>query len=131
MKTCDAYSKGIEGQYQIGSYQRWVLKVALVTDEFDFNPYPEFFSDITHEITGIGYEAGGKELVKEVPYYHALSRNTVVMMFKDTTWEDATITARGMVIYEYTGDEATSIVWHCRDFGSNKSCERSNFTIQM
>jgi hypothetical protein len=83
--------------------------------------------DVTNEVTGTGYTAGGQALT-------TLSVTAVGTQGKwtadPTTWASSTITARYAVIYKHRGgassaDELVLIV----DFGADKSSSGGNFTI--
>jgi hypothetical protein len=77
------------------------------------------------EVTGTGYTAGGNTLtVSQIP---TSSGTTSYINFSDTTWSNATITARGALIYESTANKAVAVL----DFGSDKASSASNFTIQF
>ncbi len=122
VSNCDKYSRGREGQYQLGSYHAGILKVALVTSSFEFDPdIHKFFSDVTGEVEGFGYEAGGKRIIQRIPYYKAIDYGLVSLSFEDTTWPYSAITARGAIIYEFTGTVSTGRILDYRDFGADKS----------
>jgi hypothetical protein len=48
----------------------------------------------------------------------------------DVVWTSSTITARGAVLYKDTGTPSTSPLICYIDFGSNKSSNGADFTIQ-
>ena len=105
------------------------IKVALVTSSYTPNIDTHvFFSDVTNEVTGTGYTAGGKTLTTPV-----VSADTTddegVFDADDTTWATSTITARGAVIYKSTGTSSTSPLIAYIDFGSDKISSAGNFTI--
>ena len=84
-------------------------------------------SDITNEVTGTGYTAGGQALT-------TLAVNTSGTQAKWTadnvTWASSSITARYAYLYKHRGglasaDELVLIV----DFGADKTSSGGNFTI--
>lgn len=84
-------------------------------------------SDVTNEVTGTGYTAGGQALTT----LSVTASGTQGKWTADpTTWASSTITARYAVIYKHRGgaasaDELVQIV----DFGSDKTSSGGNFTI--
>ena len=48
----------------------------------------------------------------------------------DVTWSNSTIKARYAVIYKDTGTTTTSPLMACIDFGTEKSSENAEFTVQ-
>lgn len=106
------------------------IKVALVTSSYTPNQDThDFFNDITNEVTGTGYTAGGATLgTKSVTQDD--TDNEGVFDAADTTWSSSTITARGAVVYKDTGVDSTSNLICYFDFGSDQSSSSGDFTIQ-
>lgn len=96
------------------------IKVALVTSSYTPNQdVHDFFDDITNEVSGTGYTAGGASLANKV----VSADNTDdegVFDADDVTWTTSTITARGAVVYKSTGTASTSPLICYIDFGSDK-----------
>ena len=106
------------------------IKVALVTSSYtpDQDNH-DYFDDITNEVTGTGYTAGGATLTnKSVTQDN--TDNEGVFDADDVTWSNSTITARGAVLYKDTGTASTSPLICYFDFGEDKSSANGNFTIQ-
>lgn len=106
------------------------IKVALVTSTYTPNIDTHvFFSDVTNEVSGTGYTAGGASLASKV-----VSTDTTddegVFDANDVTWTTSTITARGAVLYKSTGTSSTSPLICYFDFGSNQTSSAGDFTIQ-
>jgi hypothetical protein len=106
------------------------IKVALVTSSYTPNiDTHEFYDDVTNEVTGTGYTAGGAVLGSQ-----AVTTNTTddegVFDAADVTWSASTITARGAVIYKNTGTASTSPLIAYIDFTEDKVSSSGNFTIQ-
>jgi len=75
------------------------------------------------EVVGTGYTAGGEVLdVSQIP---TSSGTTAFIDFADETWSNATITARGALIYNSTDNTAVAVL----DFGSDKTSSAGDFTI--
>ncbi len=106
------------------------IKVALVTASYtpDQDAH-DFFNDVTNEVSGTGYTAGGNALDNKAVTADNTD-NEGVFDADDETWGSSTITARGAVIYKDTGNAATSPLICYIDFGSDKSSSNGNFTLQ-
>jgi len=100
------------------------FKVALFTSSASLDAGTTAYS-ATNEVSGDGYSSGGNTLTKINP---ASSGTTAFTDFANTTWSSSTITARGAVIYNSTdSDKAVAVL----DFGSDKSSDTGDFTIQF
>jgi len=95
-------------------------KIALYTALADLGPATTIYTTVG-EITGTGYVAGGKVLTNIVP---ASSDDTAFISFLNVTWDPASFTARGALIYNQTTGSAVAIL----DFGSDKTCT-TTFTV--
>lgn len=85
-------------------------------------------SDITSEVTGTGYTAGGKAIVPTVTKDTTNHRTTLV--FPQITWTTSTITARKAVYYKARGGAASADELVCvDDFGSDVSTTAGTFTL--
>lgn len=105
------------------------IKVALVTSSYtpDIDAHTKF-SDVTNEVSGTGYSAGGNTLASLA----VTADNTDdegVFDASDTNWANSTITARGAVVYKSTGTASTSPLVCYFDFGSDQISSSGNFTI--
>lgn len=106
------------------------IKVALVTSSYtpDFDAH-DYFDDVTDEVTGTGYSAGGAALASKTVTLDA-ANDRVDIDAADTVWTASTITARGAVLYKDTGTPSTSPLICYFDFGSDKISSAGDFTIQ-
>lgn len=106
------------------------IKCALVTSSYTPSQAShEFFSDITNEVTGTGYTAGGQALTTKVVSADT-SNHRGKFTADNVSWTSSTITARGAVLYKDTGTASTSPLIGYIDFGSDKSSSSGTFTIQ-
>lgn len=106
------------------------IKVALVTSTYTPDQdVHDFFDDITNEVTGTGYTAGGATLASKTVSADTTD-NEGVFDAADVTWTTSTITARGAVIYKSTGTASTSALICYLDFTSDQSSTAGDFTIQ-
>jgi hypothetical protein len=128
------YGPAIEGQYGTTAARRvdWVtdtIKVALTTSTYTPNQDThDFFNDITNEVTGTGYTAGGATLASKTVVYTGAS-NKLVLDAADTAWTTATFTARYAIVYKDTGTASTSPLLGYVDFGGDQTVTGATFTI--
>lgn len=105
------------------------IKVALVTSSYTVDiDVHDFFDDITNEVTGTGYSAGGATLASKVVTVDN-TNDRAYFDADDATWATSTITARGAVIYKSTGVSSTSALICYIDFGSNITSTGATFTL--
>lgn len=105
------------------------VKVALVTSAYTFDQDAhDYFNDITNEVTGSGYTAGGATLASKTVGYTA-GTNTFKFDAADVTWANSTITARGAVVYVSTGVASTSPLLAYFNFGSDKISSGGDFDL--
>lgn len=87
-------------------------------------------SDVTNEVSGTGYSAGGAALAGKAVTVDNTD-NEGVFDANDLTWSTSTITARGAVLYKARGGVSSADELICYiDFGSDKSSTAGNFTLQ-
>lgn len=105
------------------------IKVALVTSSYtpDQDAH-EDMADVTNEVSGTGYTAGGKTLTTPTVTKDNTG-NAGVFDADDLTWSTSTITARGAVIYKSTGTPANDYLLCYIDFGSDKISSAGDFII--
>lgn len=87
-------------------------------------------SDITNEISGTGYTAGGSALAsKTVTVDNTGDKG--VFDAADLSWSTATFTARGAVLYKARGGASTADeLLAYIDFVTDRSCSAGTFTLQ-
>lgn len=105
------------------------IKVALVTSSYtpDQDAH-DFFDDVTNEVSGTGYTAGGASLANKVVSADNTD-NEGVFDADDVSWTTSTITARGAVLYKSTGTASTSALICYLDFSTDKVSTAGTFTI--
>lgn len=101
------------------------FKVMLVTSAYtpDFGAH-DFKADVTNEVVGTGYTAGGESLTSVT-----LTQAAGVITFDaaDVTWASSSVTARGAVVYD---DSLASDPVICYiDFGSDQTSSSGDFTL--
>lgn len=106
------------------------IKVMLVTSAYtpDVDAHTKR-SDITDEVSGTGYSAGGSALATKVVSVDNTD-NEGVFDADDLTWGSSSITARGAVLYKSRGgaSSADELIAYI-DFGSDQISSSGNFTI--
>lgn len=75
-----------------------MLTTSLYTPDQDTHDYK---NDVTNEVTGTGYTAGGASLASKTVTYTAAT-NKHVLDAADVSWASSTITARTAVVYDST-----------------------------
>ena len=103
------------------------FKAMLVTSSYtpNFGTH-DFKSDVTNEVSGTGYDAGGKSLTSVTL---TQSGGTITFDAADLTWASSTITARGAVVYDdsLTNDPLIAYI----DFGADKSSSAGDFVLSF
>lgn len=92
-----------------------MLASATYTPDQDTHDYK---NDVTNEISGTGYTAGGATLASKTVTYGSGS-NTVTWDCADITWGGNVLNARYAIFYKSTGTDSTSPLILYWDFGSN------------
>lgn len=106
------------------------LKVMLCTSSYtpDQDAH-DYKNDVTAEVTGTGYTAGGATLAGVALTYDTAT-NTVKLDADDVSWAGATITARYAVIYDDTpSTAATKPLIAYVDFGADVTSTGGAFAI--
>ena len=104
------------------------FKIALYTGAANIGADTAAYTT-TGETSGTGYVAGGNALTVSVaPTFGAVSSNTTLYLsFDNVTWNPASFTARGALIYKDGGGNPTVCVL---DFGGDKTAT-TTFTVQF
>jgi hypothetical protein len=100
-----------------------VINIALYTSAANLDASTTEYGS-SGEVVGSGYIAGGKVLTGVTVL---LSGTTAYVDFADTTWDPASFTARGALIYNVSkSNKAIAVL----DFGSDKTAT-TTFTVQI
>jgi|TARA_R110002126_G_scaffold100508_2_gene232068 hypothetical protein len=98
------------------------FKLALYTSSASLGAATTAFTT-TGQASGTNYSSGGSALTNVTPF---ATGTTAVCDFNDLTFSNATITARGCLIYNDTqSDKAVCAV----DFGGDKTSTAGDFTV--
>ena len=118
---CTVFKKNcLSGLENFAAGTSYVYKIALYTAFAELS-YSTLIYTTTNEITGTGYTAGGNTLTPIVP---ATDEQVAYISFQNTTWNPASFTARGALIYNSTTNAAVAVL----DFGSDKTATNT-FTV--
>lgn len=86
-------------------------------------------SDVTNEVAGTGYVAGGKVIPVTVAAVDT-ANDRVVITFGEVTWPSSTITARKAVVYKRRGGAAAADeLVYVNDFGADVISSNGTFTL--
>ena len=101
------------------------FKLAMYSNSASFTAATTAYTT-SNEVSGSGYTAGGSALTNVNP---STSGTTALTDFTDLTFSNATVTARGALIYNDTqsGDPTVCVL----DFGGDKTSTAGDFTIQF
>jgi len=95
------------------------FKIMLTTSAYTpVKDTDDFRNDVTNEVTGTGYTAGGATLAGVSVTYDAAT-DQVQISWTDPTWSGSTITARTAVIYKSRGgaSSADELLAYCTESG--------------
>lgn len=116
-----------------GKVVDWInhpIKVMLCTSTYVPNQDThQTKADVTGEVTGTGYTAGGATLANKTITYDPAT-NTTILDADDVVWLNSTITARYAVIYDDNGaTDADKLLLGYVDFGQDVSSTNGDFKI--
>lgn len=118
---CNSYKQEIlEGVHASGDTYKIALFTSSATLGADTTGYAT-----TNEISGTGYTAGGINLAN---FASGLSGSTAYITFDDASWTNATITARGALIYNSSKSNKAVAVF---DFGEDVTSTSGTFTVDL
>jgi hypothetical protein len=132
--TANWYGQAFLGQWSATAARRvdWAtdtIKVALTTSSYTPNQDTDvFFSDVTNEITGTGYTAGGATLGSKSTSYDNATNETRLLAGA-SSWTTATFTYRYAIVYKSTGVSSTSPLIAYFDTGGNQTVTLGTETI--
>lgn len=105
------------------------FKVLLVTSTYSPNKDThDRRDDITNEVSGTGYSAGG--VTSACTVTKDTANDKVTLQFASVSWASSTITARAAVIYKSRGgaSSADELIAY-NDFGADVSTTAGTFTV--
>jgi hypothetical protein len=101
----------------------------LVTSSYTPNKDThDFRDDVTNEVSGTGYTAGG--VASAVTVTKDTANDKVTIQLGAVSWASSTITARGCVYYKSRGGASSADELVCyADFGSDVSSSGGTFSV--
>jgi len=104
-----------------------MLCTSTYTPDQDAHAYQD---DVTNEVSGTGYTAGG-EVIANTTWTYTAGSNTWALDGDDVSWPGSTITARHAVIYDNTPALASAkpLIGY-QDFGADQSTSGATFSLQ-
>ena len=124
--VCNSFkTEVLQGIHNFTASSGDTFNLALYTSSATLNKSTTAYTT-SEEVSGSGYTAKGNALTSVTP---ALSTDTAVCDFADTSFTSASFTARGCLIFNdsATGDPAVCAI----DFGADKTVTSGTFTIQF
>ena len=118
---CNSYKKELFDGIHAASD---TYKIALFSDAATLNAATTAYAT-TNEVTGAGYTQGGKTLTG---FASGLDGTTAYLTFTDVSWDSATITARGCLIYNSSKSNKAVAAF---DFGQNVISTNGTFTVDF
>tara|TARA_R110000822_G_scaffold28927_1_gene85613 strand:+ start:1777 stop:2205 length:429 start_codon:yes stop_codon:yes gene_type:complete len=120
---CTSFKKALlDAEMDFSGNTGQAYKIALYTSSATLDATTTAYAT-TNEVSGTNYTAGGNTLTLVAA---ATSGTTAFIDFADTTWANATITARGALIYTTANSGAAVAVL---DFGADKASTAGDFKI--
>jgi hypothetical protein len=117
-----------QGIHNFGPTSPDTFKIALYTAAANLDATTAVYTT-SGEVVGAGYTAGGNTLtisVTPVAANNLAGTPTSYWSFANTSWPNASFTARGALIYNSTeGNKAVAVL----DFGSDKVVVGDTFTV--
>ncbi len=105
------------------------LKIMLLTSTYTPSAAHAKRSDLTNEVSGTGYTAGGNTLASATV---TNSGTTGVFTAANSSWTTSTITARYAAIYKSRGGASSADELVCLfDFVTDKVSSAGTFTVQF
>jgi len=119
----------MQGKHNFTASSGHTFKLALFTSSASLDASTTDYST-SNEVSGTNYTAGGANLTSVTP---TSSGTTAFGDFADLTFSNATVTARGAIIYNSTtaGGSSTTDAVVVLDFGADKTSTAGDFTIQF
>lgn len=106
-----------------------VLLVSSLPSEANLDAWANR-SDVTGEVTGTGYTAGGIAQAFTLDAIDTTNNRQSITYTNITNgWTSATFSAQGAIIYKNSGTASTDTLLHLVDFGGTVSCTAGNFSI--
>jgi len=121
---CTSFKKALlDGEMDFSSNTGQSYKIALYTNSANLSAATDAYTTGGEVANGDGYSTGGNALTIVVP---AVNGTTAFLSFANTTWNTASFTARGALIYQVGGTTPAVAVLN---FGTDKTASGGTFQI--
>lgn len=121
---CTSFKKALlDGEMDFSSNTGQSYKIALYTNSANLSAATDAYITGGEVANGDGYSTGGNALTIVVP---AVNGTTAFLSFANTTWNTASFTARGALIYQVGGTTPAVAVLN---FGTDKTASGGTFQI--
>lgn len=106
------------------------LRAALVTGDYvaDKDAHT-FFADVSHEVSGTGYTAGGAALTG-ISLSQDNANDRAALLADNVVWPVSAFTAHAAVLYKDTGNPATSPLLAYLNFGGDHTVSGEDFNLE-
>lgn len=118
----------LDGEMDFSSNTGQTFKIALYTSSATLGASTTAYATTNEVANGNGYTTGGYSLTISTNPTNGGSGTTAFLDFGDAVWPNATITARGALIYKSGGGNPAVAVL---DFGADKTSTSGDFTVQF
>jgi hypothetical protein len=106
------------------------FKIMLVTSGYSASKAHSKRNQVTNEVTGTGYTAGGQIIVPTIAVSN--TTNSLTIIIPQATWAGSTITARGAEVYKARGGAASADELLCYiDFLQDIVTSNQSFIVQQ
>ncbi len=121
---CTSFKKELlEAKHNFLNSGGSTFKLAMYTNSASFTAATTAYTT-SNEVSGTNYTAGGAALTRVDP---STSGTTALTDFADLTFSNATVTARGALIYNDSASGDPTVV--VLDFGGDKTSTAGDFTV--
>ena len=118
----------LDGEMDFSSNTSQTFKIALYTSSASLDATTTAYTTSNEVANGNGYATGGNTLTISTNPTNGSSGTTAFLDFTNTVWTNASITARGALIYQVgVGNPAVAVL----DFGADKTSTAGDFTVQF
>lgn len=106
------------------------FKIMLVASAYSASKAHSKRNQVTNEVTGTGYTAGGQAVVPTIAVSN--TTNALTITIPQVTWASSTITARGAWVYKSRGGAASADELVCYiDFLQDIVTSNQSFIVQQ
>jgi hypothetical protein len=106
------------------------VRIALLTAGYTYSADHVFYSDLTDEVTGDGYTAGGQALGTKTLSVATVGTATIVKYDAgDSKWATSTISAYQAVVFKSASETTQSLLLGYLNFGTTVTSTNGDFDV--